>query len=138
MPRPSIISASLLLVAIMAAGCGGKHRADVPGPETQIETELTPEQARAALLKLRSWRVLTGREDDPIFLDLKSGPIARTDGSRVKIGRLFSCDLKERTWQMAFSNGRTGKAHFSTSANGRFELQSDGTWRAIETGGHIT
>ena len=109
MPRPSIISAVLLLVAIMsAAGCVGKHRPDVPGTKAQIETELTPEQARAALLKLRSWRVLTGREDDPIFLDLKSGAVARTDGSRVTIGKFFSCDLKERTWQMAFSNGRTG------------------------------
>jgi hypothetical protein len=139
MPRPAIISASLLLVAIMAAaGCLGKHSPDVLGKKTQIETEITPEQARAALLKLRSLRVLTGGEDDPIFLDLKSGAIARTGGTSVTIGRFFSCDLKKKTWQMAVGNGRTGKAHFSAGANGRFELQSDGTWLAIETGGYIT
>ena len=139
MPRPSIIGASLLVVAIVAAaGCLGKHRPDVPGKKTPMETEITPEQARAALQRLRSLRVLTGGEDDPVFLDLKSGAIAGTDGSSVTIGKFFSCNLKEKTWQMAVSNGRTGRAHFSAGANGRFELQSDGTWLAIETGGFIT
>jgi hypothetical protein len=139
MPRPSITGASLLVVAIMAAaGCLGKHRPDVPGEKTRMATEITPEQARAALLRLHSLRVLTGGEDDPILLDLKSGAIAQTDGSSVTIGRFCSCNLKEKTWQMAFSNGRAGRAHFSWGANGRFELQSDGTWLAIETGGYIT
>ncbi len=107
----------------------------MPSEKTQTEPEITTEQARAALLELSSLRVLTGREDDPIVLDLKSGAIARTNGSSVTIGRFFSCNLKEKTWQMAVSNAR---AHFAAAANGRFEFQSDGTWRAIQTGGYIT
>jgi hypothetical protein len=130
MRRLSIICASLILlvIAATAAYLGKKH----------ADTAITPEQARSALLKLRSLRVLTGGEDDPIAVDLRSGAIAWTDGSSVTIGRFFSCNLKEKTWQMAVSNGRTGRGHFSAGANGRFEPQSDGTWLAIETGGYIT
>ena len=69
-----------------------------------MEPEITPEQARAALLKLPSVRVITGGEDDPIFLDLKSGAVARTNDSVVTIGSFFSCNLKEKTWQMSVSN----------------------------------
>jgi hypothetical protein len=99
--------------------------------KTQMEPEITPEQARAALLKLGSLRVITGGEEDPIALDLKSGAIAWTDGSNVTIGRFFSCNLKEKTWHMAVDNGRTGRMHFKAGANGKFEFQSDGTWRAM-------
>ena len=89
-------------------------------------------------MKLGSLRVVTGGEDDPIAVDLRSGAIAWTNGSSVTIGRFFSCNLKEKTWHMAVDNGRAGRAHFAAGANGRFELQSDGTWRAIETDSYIT
>src|SRR5262245_54678278 len=88
--------------------------------KTQTEAAITPEQARAALLKLGSLRVVTGGEDDPIAVDLRSGVIAWTDGSNVTIGRFFSCNLQEKTWRMGVTNGRTGRLHFSAGANGRF------------------
>jgi hypothetical protein len=72
MPRPSIIGASLILLDVAAAaGCLGKKHADAPGEETQSERAITPEQARTALLKLGSLRVLR-REDDPVAVDLSS------------------------------------------------------------------
>ncbi len=128
MPRRFIIGASVILVAVaVAVGYLGKGR--------PTEPELTPEQAREALLELHSLRVLTGREDDPIAVDLRSGAIARTNDSEVTIGRLFSCNLKEKTWRMAVSNP---SRHFYAGANGRFEFQSDGTWRAIQITKYIT
>jgi hypothetical protein len=130
MPRRFIIGASLILLAIAA---GGVYLWKKP-----MEPAITPEQARAALLKLGRLRVITGGEGDPIAVDLRSGAITWTDASRLTIGRFFSCNLREKTWRMAFSNGRTGRAHFSTGANGRFEWQSDGTWLAIETDRFIT
>ncbi len=135
MPRLSIIGASLILLTMASAGCLGKKHPDVPGEKTQTNPTITPEQARAALLKLGSLRVLTGGADDPIAVDLRSGSIARTDSSSVTIGKFFSCNLKEKTWQMAVSNP---SIHFRAGANGTFELQSDGTWLAIQTGRFIT
>ena len=75
--------------------------------------------------------MITGGEDDPIALDLKSGAIAWTDGSNVTIGRFFSCNLKEKTWHMAVDNGCTGRMHFVAGANGKLEPQSDGTCLAM-------
>ena len=102
MPRRFIIGASLILLAIAA---GGVYLWNKP-----MEPAITPEQARAALLKLGRLRVITGGEGDPIAVNLRSGAIAWTDASRLTIGRFFSCNLREKTWQMAFSNGRTGTA----------------------------
>jgi len=131
-----MIGLSLILLAIAAdAGCMGKDQVDVSSKKAPMEPEITPEQARAALLKLGSLRVITGGEDDPIVLDLKSGVVARTNDSVVNIGRFFSCNLKEKTWQMNVSNPGM---HFAAGANGNFEFQSDGTWRAIQSGGYIT
>jgi hypothetical protein len=89
-------------------------------------------------LKLSSLRVVAGGEDDPIAVDLRSGAIAWTSGSSLTIGRFISCDLKEKTWRMAVDNGRAGRLHFAAGASGRFEWQSDGTWRAIVTDSFIT
>jgi hypothetical protein len=121
-----MIGAPLILLAIAAdAGCLSKEQ----------PPEITAEQARAALLKHTSLRVIFGGEDDPIALDLKSGAIARTDDSVVTIGKFFCCNLKERTWRMSVSNPAI---HFATGANGYFEFQSDGTWRAVTTDRFIT
>jgi hypothetical protein len=97
--------------------------------------EISPEQARAALLRLGSLRVITGGDDDPIALDLKSGAVARTNGSVVTIGRFFSCNLKETTWEMSVSNRGL---RFAAGAKGKFIFQWDGTWLAIETSSYIT
>jgi hypothetical protein len=136
MTRPTMIGVSLILLAIAAdAGCTGKDQVDVSSKKAQTEPEITPEQARAALLKLASVRVITGGEDDPIVLDLKSGAVARTNDSVVTIGRFFSCNLKEKTWRMSVGDPSW---HFAAGANGNFEFRSDGTWRAIQRGGYIT
>ena len=128
MPRPAMIRASLILVAIAApAGCLGKHHPSEP--------EITPEQAREALLKLDSLRVLTGGVDDPIAVDLRTGAIARANDGAVTIGRLFSCKLQQKTWFMVVSNP---SRHFRAGASGKFEFQSDGTWRAIQINSYIT
>jgi hypothetical protein len=97
--------------------------------------EISPEQARSALLRLGSLRVITGGEDDPIALDLKSVAVARTNGSVVTIGRFFSCNLKEKTWEMSVSNR---SLRFAAGAKGKFIFQWDGTWLAIETSSYIT
>ena len=97
--------------------------------------EISPEQARAALLRLGSLRVITGGEDDPIALDLKSGSVVRTNGSVVNIGRYFSCDLKEKTWEMRVSNRGL---RFAAGAKGKFFFQWDGTWLAVETSSYIS
>jgi hypothetical protein len=131
MTRPTMIGASVILLVIAAdAGCQ---------TQTQRELEITPEQARSALLKLDSLpRYLSG-EADPIRLDLKTGAIARTNDSVVTIGKFFSCNLKEKTWKMSFGLiGATPKMNFATSAEGKFEFQPNGTWRAIQTGSDIT
>jgi hypothetical protein len=132
MTRHTLIGVSLILLAIAAdAGCVGKDQVDVFSKKAQTDPELTREQARAALLKLVSIRIITGGEGDPIVLDLKSGAVARTNDSVVTIGSFFSCSLKEKTWRMSVSNPRM---HFAGDANGNFEFQSDGTWRAIQKG----
>jgi hypothetical protein len=131
-----MVRTSLILFAIAStAGCVGKGPVDVSTKKPLVDPEITPEQARAALLKLPSIRVITGGEDDPNVLDLKSGAVARTDDSVVTIGRFFSCDLKKKTWEMHVSNPR---AHFAAGGKGYFEFQSDGTWRAMETESYIT
>jgi hypothetical protein len=101
----------------------------------RVVQEITAEQARAALLQLRDIRVITGGEDDPIFRDLKTSPITRADDSRVTIGKFISCNLKENTWRMELHNDAI---HFHAKANGRFERQLDGSWKAIQTSGYIT
>ena len=94
--------------------------------------EITPEQARAALLELRCVRAFTGGEDDPAVLELKQGAIVRVSDSVVKIGRFFSCNLKEKTWRMGYGiPGDTPKRGFSVEAEGRFECPPNGTWRAV-------
>jgi hypothetical protein len=97
--------------------------------------EISPEQARAALLRLGSLRVITGGEDDPIALDLKSAAVSRTNGSVVTIGKYFSCNLKEKTWEMSVSNRGL---RFAAGAKGKFIFRWDGTWVAIETSSYIS
>ena len=131
-----MIRAELMLLGIaVETGCLGKDQSDVSAKQTQMAPAITPEQARAALLKLGSLRMITGGVDDPIFLDLKSGAVVQTEDSVVTIGRYFFCNLKEKTWRMSVSNPRI---HFFAGANGRFERQSDGTWRAIRKTSYIT
>jgi hypothetical protein len=130
------MGASLIVLAIpAAAGCTGKHGPDGRGEPARTGPEITPEEARAALLKLDSLRVVTGGEFDPVVLDLKFGAISRTNASVVTIGKFFSCNLKAKTWQMGLRNPQT---HFGAGASGRFEFQSDGRWRAIKESGYIT
>jgi hypothetical protein len=136
MPRPSAILASLFLAAIAsAAGCLGRDDAAARTEKAETKQPITPEQARTALLKLKSIRVLTGGEDDPIFVDLKTGAIAWTSESTVTIGKFISCNLTERTWRMGVANP---DAQFFANAHGRFECHADGTWQAIETGSSIS
>jgi hypothetical protein len=136
---PKVTPVSLILLAIAAeAGCPAKDHFDVPSKKTQTVPEISPEQARAALLNLGTLPVITGRDDDPLILDLKLGAVVRTDDSVVTIGRFFSCDLKKKTWRMSVSNSGTGRLHWSAGADGHFEIQSDGTWRAIQASGYIT
>jgi hypothetical protein len=91
--------------------------------------QITPEEARAALLKLKSLRVITGGEDDPIYVDLKTGAIAWIDESTIDIGKFISCNLKENTWRMGVGNPAM---RFAAHAEGRFERGAFGTWRAIQ------
>jgi hypothetical protein len=136
MARLAVIAACLILLSIAsAAGCLSRDDAAARTETTQTQQQITAEQARAALLNLESIRVLTGGEDDPIFVDLQTGTIAWTNESTVKIGRFISCNLKDNTWQMTVGNPRI---HFHADANGIFERESDGTWRAIQTGASIT
>ncbi|MHB1561620.1 MAG: hypothetical protein ACYC61_29575 [Isosphaeraceae bacterium] len=137
MSRPSIVGASLVVLAVAAAvGCGGNPPAAEPALITPEPALITPESARAALLRLESLQWAGGGVIDP-FAELKTGAIVSTGGSNVTIGRFFSCDLKKKTWRMDFSNGRTGKAAFACGASGRFEWH-DGIWEAIETESSIT
>jgi hypothetical protein len=141
MSRLTMIRASLILLAISAnAGCIGKDQLDVSSKKKRVEPQITPEQARAALLKLGSLRTFTGGEDSLIRLNLKSGAVARTNDSVVTIGRFYSCNLKERTWRMEVVVGNVSnpRMHYSAGAEGRFEFQSDGTWRAVQTSGYQT
>jgi len=140
MTRLTMLGASLILLAIAAdAGCRRKNHLDVSSKKTQMEPEITAEQARAALLKLDGLPRYHSGEDDPILVDLKYGVVARPSNSVVRFGKIFSCNLKEKTWHMRFSNNAANpRWHFSTGANGKFEYQSDGTWRAIKTGYYIT
>ena len=132
-----------LLVTLVGGLTGAtyffKGYPDAFGRKTQEEPEITPEQARAALLKLNSLpRYLSG-ENDPIRLDLKTGAVTRINDPVATIGRFFSCNLKEKTWQMSFSiTGATPKMNFATGAHGKFEFQPDGTWKAIEGIDYIT
>ncbi len=130
MSRPSIVGASMVVLAVAAAfGCAGNPPATEPAM-------ITPEEARAALLRLKSLQQAGGGVIDP-FAELKTGAIASTGGPNVTIGRFFSFDLRKKTWRMDFSNGRTGKAAFACGASGRFEWH-DGTWEATQTEGYIT
>jgi hypothetical protein len=136
MPRLAISAVALIFAVIVTVdGCMSRNDRSERMETVQIEQPITPEQARAALLELKSIRVITGDEDDPILKDLRSATIARTNESRITIGRFISCNLKERTWQMSVGNP---EIHFHATINGNFEPQSDGTWRAIRTGGSIT
>jgi hypothetical protein len=130
---------SLILLAVATeAGCPANDQPDLPSAKTQIEPELSPEQARAALLNFDGLPVVTGRDDDPVILDVKLGAIVRTDESVVTIGRFVSCDLKKKAWRIRVSNSGTGRLHWSAGSDGHFEMQSDGTWRAVRTSGYLT
>jgi hypothetical protein len=102
----------------------------VPSEKTPPEPEITAEEARAALLKCPDIRVIRSGEDDPIFVDLKSGAIVQTNSTNVRIGKFVTCNLKNKLWKFGVSNP---SMHFSAHVDGRFELQPDGTWRAILT-----
>jgi len=150
-----MIGASLVLLVIAAdAGCQTQREPEItpeqaraaPGdqPRHRVvapqEPEITPEQARAALLKLDSLPGFLIGEHDFIRRDLKTGAVARASDSVVTIGRFVSCNLKEKTWQMHVSGGASApsRLHYSAGANGEFEFQADGTWRAILLGSYIT
>jgi hypothetical protein len=136
-----MIRATLIFLVVAATvGCGGRGPVKATSKKTLPEPEITPEQARAALLKLDSLPRYKSGENDPILLDLKSGAVARTSDSIATIGKVFSLNLKEKTWRMSVSFEYAGhpKMNFAAGANGKFEYQSDGTWRAIQTGGYIT
>ena len=129
-----VLAATIMVAAFLLTG-----GPDKPIGKTQVEPIITAEQARAAILKLNEFPRLRGGEDDPIFKGLKHGAIDQTNDPDVKIGNYFSCNLKEKTWKMNYHiRGKTAKSSFSCSANGTFELQFDGTWKATQTGGHIT
>ena len=141
MIRPTMIRACLILLTISAEpGCRGKDQFDASREKTQVPPQITPEQARAALLKLDKLPRYSGGESDPIHLDLKNGAVARLNDSRVTIGKFFSIDLKKKSWEMSFHIrvAPVSKMNFSTGANGKFEFTSDGTWRAIIEGRYIT
>ena len=123
MHRAVTNAASWILVAV-AAGCSG-----------QAKQEITAEEARAALLNLRSIRVITGGKDDPIYVDLTTGSVARVSDSTVTIGKFITCNLKENTWEMSAA---APDIHFFAHSKGRFERQADGTWLAINMGGSIS
>lgn len=129
------ITGILAAVALAAGSLEMKNQAPARKEETRTKPPITPEQARAALLKLNI-RVLTGKEDDPVWVNLRDGLIVRTGATKVKIGDFCSCDLDKGTWDVGFAIETEPTFHFG--ANGRFERQTDGTWRAIQTGGHIT
>jgi hypothetical protein len=136
-----MIRATLFLLAIGTTfGCQGRDSVNASSKKAQTEPEITLEQARAALLKLDSLPRYRSGENDPILLDLKSGAVAQTSDSIVTIGRFFSLNLKEKTWRMSVHFEYPGhpKMNFSAAANGKFEYQSDATWRAIQTGGYMT
>ena len=130
--RLSLILGLSMLFSVL--GCVGPDDPAAKSEKTQTKQSITPEQARAALLELKSIRVISGGEDDPVFVNLKTGAITWTSGSTVNIGSFISCNLNDRTWKMEVGDG----ARFHASANGTFERQSDGTWRAIQTGGSIS
>jgi hypothetical protein len=134
-----IRAALILLVLAAAVGCRGRDL-DATCKKAHAEPEVTPEQARAALFKLDTLPRYEGGENDRILLDLKSGAVARTSDSIVTIGKFFSLNLKEKTWRMSVSFEYPGhpKMNFSAAVNGKFEYQSDGSWRAIQTGGYMT
>lgn len=96
---------------------------------------IEPEAARSALMTLKSLRVIRGDEDDPIFVELKTGEIHWIDETTIRIGRFVVCELKTNSWYLSFSNKR---ARFFFSANGIFKRRANGTWRAVRTGGIIT
>jgi hypothetical protein len=136
-----MIRATLILLVVAAAvGCRGRAPVNATSKKAQAAPEITPEQARAALLKLTGLPRFRSGEDDPILQDLKSGTVARTRDSIVTIGKFFSLNLKEKTWRMNVDFEYAGhpKMNFSAAANGKFEYQSDGSWRAIQTGGYMT
>lgn len=96
---------------------------------------IKPEAARRALMKLKSLRVISSNEDDPIYVDLKTAEIQWIDDTSIRIGRFIVCDLKTNTWQMSISNSN---ANFFAMANGTFKRLANGRWRAVRTGGMIT
>jgi hypothetical protein len=128
---PALAGSLVLLLLVGAAGC-----LRTVDPEALTEPpQITAEEARAALLKLESIRVISGKENDPVYVDLKSGAITRVSDSKVEIGSFISCNLKENTWEMSIGNP---EIHFHARASGTFERQPNGTWRAIQTGGSIS
>jgi hypothetical protein len=136
MYRRIVISASLiLLVAVSAAGYLGRKHTDAVVEQTQTEPDITPEEARAALLNLGTLAVLTGGENDRIIVDLRNGAVKWRHESNVTIGKFISCNLTEKTWEMEVHNF---EMHFAAGASGKFERQSDGTWRAIVTERYIS
>ena len=133
--RPVLSFSLILLVFFAAAGFQETYAGPVRKEKTEANQQITPEQARTALAALESLRVITGDEDDPIFVNLKTGEIRWIDESTFTIGKFIFCNLKANTWHMSVANEA---AHFFAAMEGKFERHSDGVWRAVRTSGWIT
>lgn len=116
------IASSLVLLVLVFVGCFRTG-----APVGAAPAAITSEEARTALLRLDSLRVITGNDNDPIFKDLKAGAVVQKD-STTRIGRFIRCDLQAKTWQMHIS---APEEHFVAEAEGVFERQADGSWLAI-------
>ena len=131
MSRIAVAAAGLFFLLTVAAA--RYLSAEFPG--ARDDSPITADQARAALLKLDELRMIRGNENDPIYLDLKSGPIVAGADSKFEIGRFVTCDLEANTWRMEIANPAI---RFFAFATGTFERQRDGVWRAVRTNWGIT
>jgi hypothetical protein len=115
------IASSLVLLVLVFAGCSRT------GASADVAQEaITSEEARTALLRLDSLRVITGNVNDPIFKEIKAGAVVQED-STTWIGHFIRCDLQAKTWRMSIS---APKMHLDAEAEGVVERQADGSWLA--------
>lgn len=133
--RVKSVAAILVMLAVAGILIGilvVKYRVSERG------AKISAGEARESLLKLKSLRVISGDDNDPVFKDLKTGAIVETETGEIRIGNFIRCDLKKKTWRMHIGVPSMLGRPFAAGAEGIFERQPDGTWAAVEKESYIT
>jgi hypothetical protein len=101
-------------------------------PSEELGPRITPEEARTALIEFKGIRVWNGGDDDPVVVDLKTGPIVWRSASIADIGRFCSCNIADNSWE--FNLMTNEDKPFLACAKGTFQRRADGKWEAISAG----